>query len=257
MSQKATWQQEEYIAVVKINNPPANALSPKIVEQIIQCFKEIEASHEIRAVVLASALDKYFVAGADISDFPEYLNGKPGFIAGGANKVNALYSYLDRFPKPVIASVQGLALGGGFELILCCDLCIADETAKFGLPEVKLGLIPGSGGTQRLPRRIGQIRAKELIFLGDFIGADDALKFSLVNHVVPAGRALEEARRLAVRIAKHSPLAISMIKECIDRGSEVDLEQGLKIEADMFERAFRTEDAQKGVKDFLEKNNIN
>jgi len=251
MSRNITWRQEESIAVVSIDNPPVNALSPYHVLQLIQCFKEIEPVEEIRVVILSSALDKYFAAGADISDFPGYLDSKPGFIAGGANQVHELYCCLERFPKPVIAAVQGLALGGGFELILCCDLCVADETARFGLPEVKLGLTPGSGGTQRLPRRIGKNRAKEYLFLGDFIGAEDALRFGLVNRLVPSGHALEEARKLAVRIAKQPPAAVGMIKESVNRGYELPLEQGLKVEADLFERAFRTGDAQKAITSYM------
>ena len=257
MSPKVTWQKDGNVAVVTIDNPPANALSTQVAEQLNQCFQEIEAEEEVRSVVLAGAGEKFFMAGADITQFPELVKSRSGFVAENTNRGHAMFNYLDFFPKPIVVAVQGMALGGGCELMLCGDLCVAAETAQFGLPEVNLGLFPGGGGTQRLPRRIGEIKAKELMFLGHFISAEEALKIGLVNTVVPAGQALVEAKKLAARIARQPGVSIRLIKECVDRGLEVSLEEGIKIEADLFERVFRTEDVQEGVAAFLEKRKAN
>ena len=253
MSSKVTWEQEGNIAIVTINNPPANALSNVVAQQIYECFKEIETVDDIRAVVLAGAGEKFFMAGADISQFPELLKSRSGFVAENTNAGHAIFNYLDYFPKPIVVAVQGMALGGGTELMMCGDLCVAAETAQFGLPEIKLGLFPGGGGTQRLPRRVGEIKAKELMFFGEFIPAAEALRIGLINFVVPAGQALEEAKKVAAKIAGQPAVSIRLIKECVDRGLEVSLDEGLKIEADLFERVFRTEDVQEGVAAFLEK----
>ena len=253
MSQSITWRQEEHTALIIINNPPANVLNPSLAEQLLQCLKEIETTDDIRAVVLSSAGSKFFMAGSDVSQFPTYIDSKSGFIAYGASKINSIFSCLEEFPKVVVAAVQGIAMGAGFELMLCCDLCIASETAQFGFPEVTLGLIPGSGGTQRLPRRIGRIKAKEIMFLGNPIDGAEALKLGLVNAVAPAGDVLEEAKKLAVKISEQPAISVKLIKESINRGFELPLEQGLKIEADLFEQAFRTEDCKVGIASYFEK----
>jgi enoyl-CoA hydratase len=200
MSKKVTWQQEANIAVVTIDNPPANALSADVAEQLFKCLKEIEAVDDIRVVVLAGAGDKFFMAGADITEFPELVKSTSGFVAENTRKLHNVFNYLDFFHKPVVVAVQGFALGGGCELMMCGDLCIASENAQFGLPEINLGLFPGGGGTQRLSRRVGEIKAKELMFLGHFISAEEALRIGLINVVVPAGQVLEEAKKVAAKI---------------------------------------------------------
>lgn len=232
---------------MKIDNPPANTLSYEVTLQLLARLKEIEAVEAIRCVVLSSAGEKFFAAGAEISEYMGQPYTAPGFA----------FDYLDSFCRPVIAAVQGIALGGGCELTLCCDLCIAAENARFGLPEVRLGMIPGGGGTQRLPRRVGEAKAKELMFLGDQISAGEALRIGLVNQVVAEGQALAEAKKMAQHIAAQPAVSISMIKQSVERGLQVPLAEGLKIEADLFEFAYRTADAREGVAAFLEKRRPN
>lgn len=254
---KVSWNQEGNIAVIVIDNPPANALSKKVGLEIIECLDEIKNNNNIRAVVLTGAGDKFFVAGADISEFPDLMKSPPGQVVQFALEGGCVYNGVDCFPLPVIAAVNGYALGGGCELMLACDLCIASENARFGLPEINLGLFPGGGGTQRLPRRVGDARAKELIFTGKHIEASEALRLGMINRVVEKGRALDEARLLASEIAERPNIAIKLIKQCIDRGADVTLADGLKIEADLFELVFRTEDVKEGVSAFMEKRKAN
>ena len=244
---KVSWEKEGNVAIIIINNPPVNAISTEVAEQLYACLQEIERSTEIRCVVLSSVGEKFFMAGAEITQ----LTGS-NYI-----KLDFVFNYIDFFPTPVVIAIQGMALGGGTELMLCCDLCIAAENACFGLPEIKLGLIPGGGGTQRLPRRVGEIKAKELMFLGDFIPAKEALRIGLVNQVVPEGNALEEAKNMAKRIAAQPAVAINLIKQCVERGLELPLLDGLKIEARLFERVYRTFDGSEGVAAFLEKRKPN
>ena len=247
------WHQEENIAIITIDNPPANVLNPILASQLLKCLKDIEKEDSIRAVLLCSLDKKFFMAGSDVSEFPTYLKSKAGYISAGARMMNSVFSYLEDFPLPVIAAVQGIALGAGFELVLCCDLCITDKSAQFGFPEVNLGLMPGSGGTQRLPRRVGRLKAKELMFFGCSISAEEALELGLVNMIVPEGRVFEEAKKLAEKISRQPSISIRLIKESINRGSELPIEQGLKIESDLFERAFRTEDCKEGLTSYFQK----
>lgn len=257
VDKKVSWHQENNFAIIVIDNPPANALSKAVGLQLIACLDEIKNNYDLRAVILTGAGDKFFVAGADISEFPELMIAPPGKVAKFAVEGGKTYNSLDVFPKPVIAAVNGFALGGGCELVLACDLCIASESAQFGLPEINLGLFPGGGGTQRLPRRIGACRAKELIFTGKHIKAAEALKIGLINRVVEKGKALDEAKLLASEIAARPAIAIELIKQCIDRGADVTLADGLKIESDLFELVFRTEDVKEGVSAFMEKRTAN
>ncbi len=253
MGEKVTWKKEEAVAVVTINNPPANALSSQVGNELAECFSQIEEDESIRAVVLTGEGEKFFMAGADISGFPNMLGSDPGVVARDTIKGHRVFNYIDDFPRPVIAAVEGMALGGGCELMLACDLCIASENAQFGLPEINLGLFPGGGGTQRLPRRIGEAKAKELMFLGKHIEANKAYEIGLINHVVSGGSALEEGKKMAGQIAGRPAVAVNLIKQCVERGLAVPLEEGLQIEADLFERVFQTEDVKEGVNAFLEK----
>ncbi len=252
-TKKVSWARENNIAIIVIDNPPANALSELVGSQIIECLDEIEKNDDIRVVVLTGAGDKFFIAGADISEFPKLMVSPSGKVVEFAREGIKAYNRIDFFSKPVIAAVNGYALGGGCEIVLSCDLCIASKNATFGLPEINLGLFPGGGGTQRLPRRIGDAKAKELIFTGKHVKANEALTIGLINQVVEEGQALEGAKQLARQIANQPAVAIKLIKECIDRGADVTLVDGLKIEADLFEQVFRTEDVKEGVAAFLEK----
>lgn len=250
---KVSWTQEGNIAIVVIDNPPANALSALVGSQIINTLDEIEKTDAIRAVILTGAGDKFFVAGADISEFPNLIKTPSGKVAEFALESGKAYNTIDFFPKPIIAAVEGYALGGGCEIVLACDICIASKNAQFGLPEINLGLFPGGGGTQRLPRRVGDARAKELIFTGKHIKADEALEIGLINQVAEKGQALEVAKTLAHQIAAKPAVAIKLIKKSIDRGADTTLLDALKIEADLFEQVFRTEDVKEGVAAFMEK----
>lgn len=250
---KVTWEQDGAVAVITINNPPANALSVKVSEQLEECFREIENEEAVRAVVITGAGERFFMAGADISEFPALTRSEAGYVSRQANRAHEIFKYIDFFPKPVIAAVQGMALGGGCELVLCCDFCIASVNAQFGLPEIKLGLFPGGGGTQRLPRRIGELRAKELMFTGKFINAKEAVQIGLINEAVAADEVLNRAMKKAAELAEQPAVSIRLIKQCVDRGLEVSLEEGLRIEADLFEQVFRTEDVREGVTAFMEK----
>ena len=250
---QATCKTEGNVAVIVIDNPPVNALSIKVEQDIADCIESIRNNVDVRAVVITSATERYFVAGGDISEFPNYIQGGFGVIEEAVRKGHELYNLINYFPKPIIAAVEGMALGGGCELLLSCDICIASENATIGLPEVKLGLLPGSGGTQRLPRMVGRAKAKEMMFLGDPIKADEAFRIGLVNKVVPAGETLKEAINMAQKIAERPAASVQSIKQCVNRGMDTTLFEGLKIESDHIVRAFQTEDIKEGVQAFLEK----
>ncbi|MFZ5633814.1 MAG: enoyl-CoA hydratase/isomerase family protein [Bacillota bacterium] len=247
------WEKKDSAGLMTINNPPVNALSGKVVEEILACLREMGKDPEVRVVVVTGAGSKAFMAGADIKEFPHLMQGRAGVAGEYASRGHNMFNYLDGFPKPTVAAINGLALGGGCELALCCDLRVAGENALLGLPEIKLGLFPGGGGTQRLPRLIGEARAKELMYLGDFIPAQEALRIGLVNTVVPQAEVLTAALELAQKISQRPGAALSLIKQCVDRGLQMTLEEGLRLECDLFDRVFLTEDVREGVSAFIEK----
>ncbi|PED07221.1 enoyl-CoA hydratase [Bacillus pseudomycoides] len=248
-----SWSKEKGIATIIIDNPPVNVLSYAVVEQMTAVVDEIERDDEVIVVLLTGAGEKAFVAGGDIKSFPgwigkgsEYAEEKALWLQNPLNKI-------ERLSKPVIAAINGLALGGGCELALSCDLRIIEEHTQIGLPEVKLGLFPGAGGTQRLPRLIGTARAKEMMFTGEPLSAEEALQVGLVNHVVPRGEALNKAKEQAAKMARFSLPALSLMKQSINKGLSYSLEEGLKIEAKNFGRVFQTSDVKEGVEAFIEK----
>jgi enoyl-CoA hydratase/carnithine racemase len=247
------WEKIENVGLMTINNPPVNALSQKVTAEINGCLCEMEQDQEVRAVVVTGGGKKAFMAGADIKELPLLMQGKPGVAGGYAAQVHVMINYLDNFPKPTIAAINGLALGGGCELALCCDIRIAADNAQFGLPEIKLGVLPGGGGTQRLPRLVGEAKAKELMFLGDFIPAQEALRIGLVNSVVPQDDVLPAALDMAKKLSQRPGAAVNLIKQAVDRGLQMTLEEGLHLECDLFDRVFLTEDAREGVSAFIEK----
>jgi enoyl-CoA hydratase len=226
-----------------------NALDPGVVEEIGQALLELEAEGP-RAIIVTGAGERSFVAGADISAMSamDPLEAKRFSEIG-----HAAMALLDRSPVPTIAAVNGYALGGGCEVAIACDIRVAAANATFGFPEVGLGILPGMGGTQRLPRLIGPALAKELIFTGRRIGAEEAREIGLVNRVVPAGEALNAARELAGKIAANGPLAVRHAKAAANRSTDVDLVSGLEYEADQFALLFATEDAREGMGAFVEK----
>ncbi|MFH1382554.1 MAG: enoyl-CoA hydratase-related protein [Chloroflexota bacterium] len=245
------YNKAEGIGVVTINRPKSlNALSTDVYGELFGLFQEIEDDTEVRAVILTGSGDKAFVAGADIVEMQPYNSVTArGFIDKARKASDRIYS----LSKPTIATINGYALGGGLELAMCCDLRIATENAKFGQPEINLAIIPGAGGTQRLTRLVGMTRAKELIFTGDFIDAETALKIGLVNKVVPAAGLMIEARALAQKLLSKSSITLSLAKKAINTGAEMGLTAGLDVEAQCFALCFATEDQKEGMSAFLEK----
>lgn len=248
-----TYVIEENIAVIAIDNPPVNSLNSKVARELSQTFDELKLNDEIQSVVL-TAKGKAFAAGADIKSFLE-LDRKKGEYYALA--VTDMQRKIEEFDWPVIAAINGYALGGGCELAMACDIRIASSKAVFGQPEVTLGLIPGAGGTQRLPRFISVGRAKMLLISGDHIDADKAERIGLVDQVVEPGQELVESKKLANKIAKNGPLAIRFAKKAINRGLQMSLHDALLMEATLFGELFETEDTAEGVKAFLEKRKPN
>jgi len=245
------YQIEDGIAIVTIDNQPAlNALSGPVLTQIDKTFSELAGNSAVKGVIVTGAGEKSFVAGADISEFLK-INKETliPFITYGQR----VFDRIEAFDRPVIAAVNGFALGGGNELAMACDIRIAAENAVFGQPEAGLGIIPGYGGTQRLPRLVGEGKAKEMIFADERVSAAEALRIGLVERVVPKGQALEEAKRLMKKILTKGPVAVRMAKKAIHEGLGMSLRGGLDLEAYGQKICFGTEDKDEGAKAFLEK----
>ena len=238
-------------AVITINNPPMNVISNQVFKELDEVFLNLKEDADVNAVILTGQGEKVFAAGADIKEFP-LLIGQSG-IQETFLETHAILHRIDQFEKPVIAMLNGLTLGGGCELVLCCDIRIAEEHVQIGLPEITLGLFPGGGGTQRLPRLIGEARAKEMMFTGEPVTAEKAEKIGLVNRVTASGEGMETARKMAKRMGRFSLPALSFIKQAVDRGLELPLGEGTDLEAVLFEEVFQTADAKEGVKAFIEK----
>lgn len=236
------------VGIVTLNRPQQlNALSYDLVKEISLAMEAFDLDQEIKAIVLTGG-EKVFAAGADIKEmvdatpFDERIQGRMSY----RDKIN-------RISKPVIAAVSGYALGGGCELAMSCDLIIASETARFGQPEVNIGTIPGSGGTQRLTRTVGKYRSMEMVLTGEFLSASDAERFGLVNKIVPVELLLEEAKSIAKKIATKSPVSIRLAKEAILKSFNTSLDEGLEFERKCFYLLFASEDRKEGMKAFIEK----
>lgn len=236
------------VATIRIDRPPVNALNAAIQAGIGAAATECAAREDVSAVVLTGG-EKVFAAGADIKEMAGLDHAA---MVAHSGQLQQHFSTVARLPVPVIAAVNGYALGAGFELTLCADLRIAAEDVTLGLPEVTLGVIPGAGGTQRLSRLIGAARAKEMILTGRSVRAEEALERGLVNQVLPAGEVQQAAFDLARRFVGGPRLALRAAKECIDRGSEVDLDTGLEMERQQFAALFATEDRRIGMESFVE-----
>ncbi len=249
--QNIVLSKEGPVAILKVNRPKSlNAINPETLEEMAVCLEEIRKDREIRCLILTGEGERAFVAGADISAMVSMsaIEGKL-FSRKGQEVLRAL----EELPIPVIAAVNGFALGGGTELALACDLIVASDRARFGQPEINLGVIPGFGGTQRLARRVGLPRARELIYSGEMIDAETALRYGLVNRVVPAAELISEAKKMAERLASKPPIAIRQAKAAINAGIDMDLENGCRYENEAFALTFATEDKVEGMKAFLEK----
>jgi enoyl-CoA hydratase len=242
---------EGAVAVVTVNRPAVlNALNRATVAELEQAMLELRAEQAVRAVVLTGAGEKAFVAGADIKE----LHGlSPAAAAEYARNGQRVFGLIERLGKPVIAAINGFALGGGNELAMACSIRLAADTARFGQPEIKLGLIPGYGGTQRLARLVGKGRALQLLLTGEMIDAQDAWRIGLVNRVVPAADLQAEARKLADVLAGAAPMAVGYILDAVHHGLDMSLADGSALEATLFGLAASTEDMREGTRAFIDK----
>jgi len=242
---------DEQIAIVSINRPAAlNALDSETLSELGAAMTELAENQAVKAIILTGAGNKAFVAGADIA-YMQPLTALQGKEFGEQGQ--RVFSQIENLPKPVIAAVNGFALGGGCELTMACDIRIASEKAKFGQPEVGLGITPGFGGTQRLARLVSPGMAKEILFTGDMYGAQDALRIGLVNKVVPPEELMDVCKKMAKKIASNGPVAVRFTKEALNQGRNMDLEKAISIEADLFGMCFSTADQKEGMSAFLAK----
>ena len=254
MGELVTTEQDGAVAVVTIDHPPVNALSAPLLEELEAEIDRLDADASVRAIVLVGAGDRAFVAGADISEFPSLRDAAAeAQERGSARGIQKLGHRMDAADKPFVAAIHGFCLGGGLELAMCCDIRVASDDAQLGQPEIKLGLIPGGGGTQRLPRLVGIGRAQYLNMTGDFIDAATAYDWGLVEKVVPRAELREAALGIAKTIAARSPVSIAVLRELARTTRDLSLEEGLRREADGFRRCLESEDGAEGVAAFLEK----
>ena len=242
---------EDEIAVITFNRPKAlNALNTATLTELKEIVEALEKRKDIKVVILTGSGEKSFVAGADIS---EMVNKNPQEARVLAGLAHDTLEKLENLSQVTIAAVNGFALGGGCEVTMACDIRVASENAKFGQPEVNLGVIPGFGGTQRLPRLIGKGRAKELIFTTDMVDANEAYRIGLANKVVPKEELMDTCKNMAKKIVSKASYAITLAKNCINTGLDVDLKTGCKYEIDVFAVSFTSSDQKEGMSAFLEK----
>ena len=239
---------EKAVATIRIDRPKMNALNAQVQEEIRAAAAECTARDDVKAVVVYGG-ERVFAAGADIKEMADMSYTD---MVSRSGALQSSFTAVARIPKPVVAAVTGYALGGGCELAMCADVRFAAEDAVLGQPEILLGIIPGAGGTQRLSRLVGPARAKEIIFTGRFVKAEEALRIGLVDRVLPAGEVYAEAVAWARQFAGAATYAVRAAKESVDRGLEVDLETGLEIERQQFAALFATEDRSVGMKSFIE-----
>ena len=241
----------ERIATVTFNRPKSlNALNPPTVRELGTAMEEISSREDVGVVLLTGAGEKAFIAGADISVMQAFT---PLQALDFALLGQRVLSFIEQMPQPVIGAINGFALGGGCEVAMACDLLVAADTARFGQPEVNLGIIPGYGGTQRLPRLVGRNLAKELVLTGEMITAQRAYEIGLVNRVVPAAELMSAAREIAKKILSRGPVAVRTAKMSMNRGLDLDLGNACALEASLFAAGFSTADRQEGIAAFLEK----
>ena len=248
-----TYEQEWFVGVITINRPKAlNALNSEVLKELNATLDAVDLENT-RALVLTGAGEKSFVAGADIAEMST-LTKAEGEAFGKI--VNDVFRKIETFPIPVIAAVNGFALGGGCEIAMSCDIRLCSDTAIFGQPEVGLGITPGFGGTQRLARLIPVGKAKEIIYGAVNIKADEAYRLGLVNSVYPLEELLPAAKKLAAKIAKNAPIAVRACKQAINEGLDLDMDQAIVLEEKLFGSCFETEDQREGMQAFLEKRKV-
>lgn len=241
---------EEYVAVISINNEPANALSSGVLKELSDLLEQLELDEEIR-VILLHGEGRFFSAGADIKEFVQISSGKE--FQELAEKGQQLFEKIENFSKPVIAAIHGAALGGGLEMAMACHLRLVTEDAKLGLPELHLGIIPGFGGTQRLPRYIGTGRALEMMLTSESISGTEAVKLGLANHAYSEEALFKEAKKLAVKFANKSPLTVKAVISLLNASKTPSYETGVKQEAKLFGEISQSRDAKEGISAFVEK----
>lgn len=250
MYQTIHYEKKDHIGILTIDRPEAlNALNSTVITELEQVIGEVEGDGTLLGLILTGA-GRSFVAGADIGE------QQPLDLDGGrkwGQRGSALMRRIEKLEMPTIAAVNGFALGGGCELALSCDIILASEKAKFGQPEVGLGITPGFSGTQRLPRRVGTARAKELIFSGRMVKADEAERMGLVNAICAPEELMDKAMEMAQSFARNAPIAVKYSKACIDRGMQMDIVDGIALENELFAMCFATADQKEGMKAFLEK----
>jgi enoyl-CoA hydratase len=243
-----TEQYQPFIALIQLNRPKElNALNLQLMQELRETLQKLDKNDNVRVIVITGN-EQAFAAGADIKQMAD----KSAIDMLMIDQFST-WDQIRKTKKPLIAAVSGFALGGGCELSMTCDMIIASETAKFGQPEIKIGVMPGAGGTQRLTKAIGKAKAMELVLTGRFISADEALKYGLVNKVVPVEMYLHEAMTLAKEIAQMSPVAAQLAKEAVNRSYETHLDEGLTFERKNFYLSFASEDQKEGMKAFIEK----
>jgi enoyl-CoA hydratase/carnithine racemase len=239
---------DQAVATIRLERPPMNALNAQVQEELAAAAAAVGADQAIRAVVLYGG-PNVFAAGADIKEMSDAGYAQ---MAVSTRRLQECFTAIAKIPKPVVAAVTGYALGGGLELALCADFRIAGEGARLGQPEILLGVIPGAGGTQRLPRLVGPAKAKDIVFTGRFVGAAEALAMGLVDRVVPDAEVHQAAAELVARYATGPALALRAAKQAIDEGLDADLDTGLEIERLNFASLFATEDQKTGMRSFIE-----
>ena len=245
---KVTEQREPFVALIELNRPKElNALNKQLMEEVRDALAALDKNDSVRVVIITGN-EQAFAAGADIKQMAD----KSAIDMLLIDQFST-WDQIRKTKKPIIAAVSGFTLGGGCEFAMMCDMIIASETAKFGQPEIKLGTIPGAGGTQRLTRAIGKAKSMELILTGRFLSAEEALMYGLVNKVVPKEMYMHEALQLAKEIAQLSPVAVQLAKEAVNRSFETHLDEGLAFERKNFYLTFASEDQKEGMKAFVEK----
>ncbi|NRD76053.1 enoyl-CoA hydratase [Bacillus sp. BRMEA1] len=244
------WSHDQAIATITISRPPANALSSGLLKELSAVLDEIEPNRDIRVIVIHGE-GRFFSAGADIKEFTT-VDTSAGFSNLG--KVGQdLFDRMEKFPKPIIAGIHGAALGGGLELAMACHIRIVSETAKLGLPELQLGIIPGFAGTQRLPKYVGTARAAEMMLTSDPITGLEAVRYGLASHAYPETEVLEQTYNLAKKIAKKSPASVKAVIELLNYAKTEEFYEGMNKEAELFGEVFASADAKEGIQAFIEK----
>jgi enoyl-CoA hydratase len=244
--------EEDGVTIIALKHPPVNALSSKLLEELGLAIEELTAEPKCRVLVITGE-GRYFSAGADMKEYATRANEIRADAMTFVERGHRVLRSLELMPQPVIAAINGVALGGGLELALACDIRIAGEATKVGLPEVAYGFMPAYGGTQRLARLVGLAKARELVFTGEIISAQEALRIGLVNMTVPSGHELKAAREMGVTIAQKAPIAVAASKRAILSGYDKDLEEGLKGETKAFESVSLSDDLAEGLAAFVER----